>query len=186
MAAKWTFDGPNKLFIVKSGVTQLDVQVDLYSSWKQEVKLSDNLKWAPAMRTIGGDPTTLALNAGDTYFMINGWRIRPQEANHTLNVDGNLFTDPPGFSTFVDTVGAFNVRVEMFLSNIIDGLNFLRDQIDLARKIMQNKFITDPTTGIATIHDDDGTPLLTGDLFEDAAGTIPYKGEGAERRERLE
>jgi hypothetical protein len=50
----------------------------------------------------------------------------------------------------------------------------------------RNKFITDPSTGIATLYDDDGvTVLAQGQLYEDAAGSVPYRGRGAERRERL-
>lgn len=53
-------------------------------------------------------------------------------------------------------------------------------------KLSRNKMITDPSTGTLTIYADDGvTPLLTGSLYEDAAGTQPYRGKGAERRERL-
>jgi len=54
------------------------------------------------------------------------------------------------------------------------------------RKLLMNKTVTDPDTGILTIYDDDDTtPFLSGEIYEDAAGTIPYKGEGIERRERL-
>lgn len=50
----------------------------------------------------------------------------------------------------------------------------------------RNKFITDPVTGLATLYADDGTTVLAqGEIFEDAAGTQPYRGKGAERRERL-
>jgi hypothetical protein len=53
-------------------------------------------------------------------------------------------------------------------------------------KLLRNKQITDPVTGLQTVYDDDGsTVLMEGDLFEDAAGTQPYRGQGAERRERL-
>jgi len=55
------------------------------------------------------------------------------------------------------------------------------------RKILQNKAVTSKATGKMTIFDDDGvTPFLSGDIFEDEDGTIPYKGDGIERRERLE
>jgi hypothetical protein len=38
-----------------------------------------------------------------------------------------------------------------------------------------------------TVYDTDGvTPLLSANLFQDAAGTTPYAGAGAERRELLE
>jgi hypothetical protein len=132
MAAKWTIDNLNKLFILKPGVTDIDVQVDLYSDWKEEYKLSNNSAFPIAMRTIGGDDVTATRTAGDTYFMVNGWRIRPQEANHTLNIDGNLFTDPPGFSPYVPTLGAFNVFAISFVSNLIDNVVSSIDQVTLA------------------------------------------------------
>lgn len=53
-------------------------------------------------------------------------------------------------------------------------------------KINRNKTISDPVTGILTVYDDDGvTPLLTAQLYKDAAGTENYSGTGVERRERL-
>lgn len=67
------------------------------------------------------------------------------------------------------------------------GLSTSQDE-RLARieKFLRNKTITDPVTGKQTVFDDDGSTVLAeGDLFEDAAGTIPYTGGGAERRERL-
>jgi len=56
----------------------------------------------------------------------------------------------------------------------------------LLLKLGRNKTITDPVTGLMTVYDDDGTTiLLQGQLYEDAAGSQPYQGKGAERRERL-
>ena len=57
----------------------------------------------------------------------------------------------------------------------------------LLGKIARNKTVTDPASGTITVFDDDGvTPLLSADLFENVAGTQPYRGDGADRRERLE
>ena len=67
------------------------------------------------------------------------------------------------------------------------GLSAPQDE-RLARieKFLRNKRITDPVAGTQTLFDDDGTTVLVeGDLFEDAAGTQPYRGQGAERAERL-
>jgi hypothetical protein len=59
--------------------------------------------------------------------------------------------------------------------------------VNLIHKILRNKQVTDPATGKFTVYDDDGTSvLLEADLFEDAAGSLPYDGAGAERRDRLE
>lgn len=61
-------------------------------------------------------------------------------------------------------------------------------ELKLARKLLQNKSITDPTTGKMTVADDDGTALVEGDIFEDAAGVTAYGPNSTkiERRERLE
>jgi hypothetical protein len=63
----------------------------------------------------------------------------------------------------------------------------MAEDVVLSRKLSQNKFVTDSSTGVATLYDDDGvTVLLSGSLYEDADGTQAYRGRGAERRERLE
>jgi hypothetical protein len=67
------------------------------------------------------------------------------------------------------------------------GLTVSQDQrLTRIEKILANKMITDPSTGTMRLYDDDGTTLLLqADLFQDAAGTIPYQGQGVERREKL-
>lgn len=57
----------------------------------------------------------------------------------------------------------------------------------LATKILRNKMVTDPVSGEQVIYDDDGiTVLLRGDLYEGTGTGQKYRGQGAERRERLE
>lgn len=52
--------------------------------------------------------------------------------------------------------------------------------------IGHNKVVTDPVAGTFTVYDsDDTTVLYTADLWEDAGGTTPYTGTGAQRRDRL-
>ncbi len=63
----------------------------------------------------------------------------------------------------------------------------LEQKCDLLLKLMLNKQITDPATGLMTIYDDDDTTVIyTGNVYEDAAGTTLYRGQGIERRNRLE
>lgn len=58
--------------------------------------------------------------------------------------------------------------------------------LKVVQQILRNKQITDPNTGVMTVYDDDGTTVLfTANLKEDAAGAQAYRGQGAERRERL-
>lgn len=45
---------------------------------------------------------------------------------------------------------------------------------------------TSAILGTITVYDDDNTtPLLAAELFEDAGGTQAYRGKGADRRDRL-
>jgi hypothetical protein len=196
---KVSFDGPNRLMVVNPGTLELDVETDIYSDWKEWTLIGDNGKYLPAMRTVGGDPTTAGLALGATFFLINGWRIRSWEGDHRLQVAGNLYTEE-GDSPYIPVLGAYTVTIESRISNLIDGLSRINelptvDEIwnsspgllmQLAAKILQNKTITNPNTGQIIVFDDDGiTPLLTANLFEDADGLQAYRGQGAERRERL-
>lgn len=59
-------------------------------------------------------------------------------------------------------------------------------EVMMALRILRNKLITDPVAGTLTVYDDAGTAaLLQADIFEDAAGSVPYAGGGVERRERM-
>jgi hypothetical protein len=165
---------------------------EIYSEWKEFVAKTagspstGSLGFPPAIRVVGGDPTSEIENLGITYFVTNGWRLKPAEGNHRWTVDGNVFTDPAGQSIFVPTDGPFTVNVENKVTNLLDGLRAIGDDAETARKILQNRTHTDPNTGIMTVYDDDdSTVFLQGDLFEDVDATQPYRGQGAERRNRL-
>ncbi len=58
--------------------------------------------------------------------------------------------------------------------------------IDILEQIALNKKYTDPTTGLVTIFKkDDITALFSGIAYEDLAGTQTYRGQGADRQDRL-
>ena len=111
-----TFDGPAKLAILSLGTTVLNVP-DLYSRWKDWVA-SGNAQYLPAFfaddsRAIGGDVIDAGAGSAIPFydFLTNGWRIRPQEADHTLNVTGGILLVDGGGDPFVDTLGDFTVRI---------------------------------------------------------------------------
>lgn len=61
------------------------------------------------------------------------------------------------------------------------------EALNVSQIMLRNKTVTDPVAGTITVYDADGvTVLYVAPLWQDAAGTIPYAGEGAERRERLQ
>ncbi len=59
-------------------------------------------------------------------------------------------------------------------------------QLGFLYALGHNKVVTDPAAGTYTVYaEDDVTVLYVADLWQDAAGTTPYAGSGAERRDRL-
>lgn len=117
-----TFNGATKTISVNTGVTSLNVKVDLYSDWKEWLLLSDNAKYEQAFSTVGGDDLGGGLFLGDYYFLENGWKIKPQEGNHVLTVIGNLISRDGG-SPFISTVGNFNVSIRSQYSSLTQTAN---------------------------------------------------------------
>lgn len=115
----YSFDGANKVIELTLGTTEVSI-VDLYSRWVDWLAVGDNSKYDPAFRFVGGDPISDTKNLGITFFIINGWKIKPQPADHRLLVTGNLYTDPAGSSPFI-SAGTYNVTIEMTVSSLVDS-----------------------------------------------------------------
>jgi hypothetical protein len=105
----YTFDGVNKLCILGIGSSSLDVQ-DMYSRWKEWVMEDENAKFLPFLDVVGGNVTTGSNQISSYFFVLNGWKIRPREASHTLTVDGILNVDGGG-DPFTNTLGNWRVRI---------------------------------------------------------------------------
>ena len=111
-----TFDGATKRIILSTDTVSVDYIWSRWCDWHKQ-----NPQYPLAMRYVGGDSISATKKLGVTFFILNNWRIRPMEADHTLRVDGNLYTDPAGFSPFVRTLGSFNVMVESSVSSLVDS-----------------------------------------------------------------
>ena len=129
------------------------------------------------------DHNTEVTVAGVTYSrfieMINGYSIvfLPDEqwSVRLVGSNNNLFDIEEGILV--------QNQVQVIPTN---SAGLQRANIDNLEKIMKNKMITDPITGILTIYEDDGvTPFLTGNIFADSLGLVPYAGGALERREKL-
>lgn len=116
---KVTFNGSDKLIIINSGITSINVKIDLYSDWKEWLLQSDNVKYPQAFTAVGGDPISDTLSLGTTYFLENSWKIRPYEGNHRLVVTGNLYARD-GSNPFTSTTGNYNVMINLSTSNLVD------------------------------------------------------------------
>jgi len=99
---KVSWDPINKLIYVNEGVKELDAKIDIYSAWKEWTLGSQEYPFPvwrrPAISAIGGEPITPVVNVGSTFFLENGWRIKPWPSGtgYVLNIIGNLFTREAG------------------------------------------------------------------------------------------
>jgi hypothetical protein len=94
---KVTFDGLLKTITVTNSISDINIEEDIYSAWKEWLKIRDNAKWTAALRTVGGDPTVGSDALGATFFLINDWKII---IDHNINFVGNIYSDdfPSPFS----------------------------------------------------------------------------------------
>lgn len=99
------FDPTNKRIILDTATITAS---EIWSRWVDWVALSDNSKYLPALRQVGGDDLGAGLYIPVYIFLINGWKVRPMESNHQLTITGNLFVDGGGIP-LVNTLGAYNV-----------------------------------------------------------------------------
>tara|TARA_R110002012_G_scaffold202065_1_gene371108 strand:- start:896 stop:1393 length:498 start_codon:yes stop_codon:yes gene_type:complete len=100
------FDGDN-LHISLPSIGTFDVEINLYSAWKEWLAASDNAKFPPAFDTTGGDNVGGGQEIAPYFFCRNdlGWRIKMPEANGEIIVSGNLFPRNPNAALFEQTAG---------------------------------------------------------------------------------
>lgn len=110
MAVVVTFDGPNKLININTGITTIDAQ-NVYSTWKLRVQDGTLTQFLPAFSVVGGDPISAGISITPYYFMINGWKIKPSASNQTLTITGNLLTDDSSSPISFAGLSAFQIDV---------------------------------------------------------------------------
>lgn len=142
--------------VMQDNVTSMQ---EIYSEWKELLAntagspSTGSLGFPPAIRQVGGDPITDTQDLGITYFVTNGWRMKPAEGNHKWTVDGNVWTDPAGQSVFAFTDGAFNVNTETKVSNLVDSSVARLDLVQLLNAVW-----IDTVNGISGTAEGIGTP----------------------------
>ena len=153
MSEKVLFDGTNRLILVKNGIVSISFKEDVYSAQKRWMvdNTTDNQKYLHAIEVVGGDPITETLSVGTTFFLANGQRLRPYSGNHTLQLFGNVYTRE-GDVPIVNTVGSYNVLVNMKTSNLIDTVNISGgtgggDPGDIAEAVWSRSMELDTNSG---------------------------------------
>jgi hypothetical protein len=102
------FDAASKRIILDSTSTSA---TEIYSRWVDWAAQGDNIKHGMVIRQVGSDDLGSGLAIPPYYFLQGAWRVRPMEANHLLNLTGNLFVEGGG-QPVVNTLGAYNVSVQ--------------------------------------------------------------------------
>lgn len=113
-----TFDASAKRIVLDSATVTAQA---IYRAWVDWIATSDNAKYLPAFRSVGGDDLGGGLSIPPYYFLQNGWLVRPMEANQTLTITGNLFVDGGG-DPVVPTLGAYNVLTKLVVPVQAQGI----------------------------------------------------------------
>lgn len=108
----YIFNGTQKTITLTTGTTKISVR-DLWSRWVNWFLTDDNSKFLPAFKTVGGDDIDASEGTRIPIysFLENGWRIKPQESNHTLVVNDGILLVNGGGDPFINTSGAYTVRI---------------------------------------------------------------------------
>lgn len=111
-SATCTFNGATKRVIMDAASSVLNV-VGMYSDWVDWALTGSNLAYNALCDEVGGN--TIDAGAGTSIpiyvFLANSWRIAPDEADHTLAVTTGIVLVSGGGDPFVDTAGAYTVRI---------------------------------------------------------------------------
>ena len=150
----FSFDGDNKIIQIGDNTTSIDIQ-DLYNGWKEWVISANNAVYEQVFRFVGGDPLPGSKKLGTTYFIMNGWKIRPYSGNHTLLVDGNLYAED-GTSPYVTALGSYNVMIINSVSSLVDSTVQQLPEIEYAS--FNGGITVDPLSGIDSTAYPAGTP----------------------------
>lgn len=108
----YSFNGETKVITLTPGTVTLPAR-DIWSRWVDWMLASDNSKYLPAFTTVGGN--TIDAGVGTSIpiyvFLINGWRIKPQESSHTLTVNDGILLVEGGGDPFNSTIGNYVVQI---------------------------------------------------------------------------
>ena len=111
----YDFNGATKVITLDSGVLTVDTLnvLDIWSRWIDWTLTGDNSKYLPSFSSVGGndiDPSQ-GTSIPIYVFLENGWRIKPSEHNHVVNVAGGILLVNGGGDPFINTIGNYQIRI---------------------------------------------------------------------------
>lgn len=121
-----TFDTVRKHIVLDSANVSAATIWSRWADWHET-----NSEWQLAFRQVGGDALGSGLFIPPYFFLLNGWRVRPMEANHNLTITGNLFVEGGGVPV-VSTLGVYQVNVNYTVPVQAQGISTSGGSVDIA------------------------------------------------------
>jgi len=108
----YSFNGATKVITLTPGTTTMSVR-DVWSRWVDWWLTDDNSKYQVAFTTVGGNDVDVSAGTSIPIyaFLMNGWRIKPQESSHTLTVNDGILLVNGGGDPFNPTAGSYVVQI---------------------------------------------------------------------------
>ena len=108
----YIINGVTKTITLTTGTTSVSVR-DVWSRWVDWFLTGDNSKFLPAFEQVGGNDIDIAQGTKIPIyaFLVNGWKLKPQESNHTLTINDGILLVNGGGDPFLNTTGAYTVRI---------------------------------------------------------------------------
>lgn len=95
---------------------------ELYSRSCDWLATGDNAKYGEVIRQTGFDPLPGGRYSPANFFLQGAWRVRPMEANHTLDIEGNLYVEDGISDPVVPTLGAYRVLTRYTVPVLAQGI----------------------------------------------------------------
>lgn len=183
------FSTSPRVVTVASPSVEISIQ-DLHDTLRDFEKQIYNMSFLKLVNSAGKNVLGGGVFVGVTLTLQNtrlAFEARPGPAFIQCTVSGGNIVAVDASQVVIDSI-----MTTAFTQVIIEkasGTTLLSADTTLLEgieKLLRNKIVTDPILGTITVYADNGIDiLLTAPLWEDAAGTIPYRGKGSERRDRM-
>lgn len=172
------------LTLVSAGLYELNV--DAFRLQLKDIEDGEVGMAFPATHRHNSTVTLSGVTYARTFEIINRYTVTFEDGTYSVRCVGanHNLADVKNINQVSLIVGNSAGLIQVVQGS---GLSTTQDE-RLARieKFLRNKRVTDPATGQQTVFDDDGASVLgQGALWENAAATQAYRGQGAERAERL-
>lgn len=188
-----TFNHATQRIGITAPTTSLTMQ-ELIDAIRIEEYTALGIAFPKIANASGKDQLGGSVQVGITISLLENWQLEPYPGNYTLVIGGGNLVQATTNDPIAFVAGGPQVELTQSVSasivsvNTGSGLDTDQDaRLTRIEQFLRNKFVTDPITGKARLYDDSGISILfDADIFEDAAGVVPYTGNGIERRDRLE